>query len=65
VALEGEVWLFFKVGRWGLKNIPRHYSFGDVGWGVWRKWMCMFCFNFFFLLSYGDLMNIYSRKYFI
>jgi len=25
----------------------KFYSFGGVGWGVWRKWMGMF---FFFLL---------------
>jgi hypothetical protein len=37
VAWEGEVWLFFKVGRWDLKKIPRNYSFGGVGWGLWRK----------------------------
>jgi hypothetical protein len=24
VAREGEVWLFFKVGRWDLKKIPRN-----------------------------------------
>jgi hypothetical protein len=37
VAWEGEVWLFFKVGRWDFKKIPRNYSFGGVGWGLWRK----------------------------
>ncbi len=34
VAWEGEVWLFFKVGRWDLKKFPSNYSFGGVGLGV-------------------------------
>jgi len=34
VAWEGEVWFFFKVGRWDLKKIPSNYSFGGVGLGV-------------------------------
>jgi len=37
VAWEGEVWLFFKVGRWDFKNIIRNYSFGGVGWGVTKR----------------------------
>jgi len=31
VAWEGEVWLFFKVGRWDFSNFPSNYSFGGVG----------------------------------
>jgi hypothetical protein len=25
-------------------NFSKNYSFGHVGWGVWRKWMGMFFF---------------------
>jgi len=42
VVWEGEVWLFFKAGRWDFFNFSRNYSFGGVGWGVWRKRMGMF-----------------------
>jgi len=30
VAWEGEVWLFFKAGRWDFSNFPRNYSFDGV-----------------------------------
>jgi hypothetical protein len=43
VAWEGD-WLFFKVGRWEFFNFPRNYSFGGVGWDVWRKKMGIFFF---------------------
>jgi hypothetical protein len=52
-GMGGEVWLFFKVGRWDLKKIPRNYSFGGVGWGLWRKWMCM---GFFLVFFFCDIM---------
>jgi hypothetical protein len=67
VAWEGKVWLFFKVGKWDLKNFPRNYSYGGVRWGVWRKrTVFFFFFFFFFFFWYGDLMKIlFSKKYFI
>jgi hypothetical protein len=37
VAWKGEVWLVFKVGRWDFFNFSKNYSFGGVGWGVWKK----------------------------
>ncbi len=46
VAWEGEVWLFLKVG---LKNKSRNYSFGSVGWGVWRRQMGIYFLSFFLL----------------
>ncbi len=33
VAWEGEVWLFFKVGRLGVFFFSKKYFFGGVGWG--------------------------------
>jgi hypothetical protein len=50
VAWEGEVWLFFKAGRWDLKFFSRNYSFGGVGLGVWIKHAGIFSFFSFFLL---------------
>jgi hypothetical protein len=49
VAWEEEVLLFFKARRWDFLNFSRTYSFGGVGWGVWRKQMrmCFFCLFFF------------------
>jgi hypothetical protein len=44
VAWEGDVWLFFKARRWDLIFFSRIYSFGGVGWGVWKKQMGMFFF---------------------
>jgi hypothetical protein len=57
VAWEGEVWLIFKAWSCNFFNFPRNYSFGGVGWGVWRKRMGMF-----FFLWYGDLMKIFSQE---
>jgi hypothetical protein len=49
VAWEGEVWLFFKaLKKVRFKKNSRNYSFGGVGWGVWRKWMGIFFHLFFF-----------------
>jgi len=31
----------------GFLKFSRNYSFGGVGWGVWRKWMGMFFYFFF------------------
>ncbi len=47
MAWEGEVWLFFKVEKWDFKFFPRNYSFGGVGWGVWRKGVGFFFWSFF------------------
>jgi len=33
-----------------LKKNPRIYSFGGMGWGVWRKWFFFFFFFFLFFL---------------
>jgi hypothetical protein len=33
VTWEGEVWLFFKVGRLGFFLFFKKYFFGCVGWG--------------------------------
>jgi hypothetical protein len=40
----------------GFFNFPRNYSFGGVGWGVWRKQMG------FFFGWYGDLMKFFSQE---
>jgi hypothetical protein len=42
VAWEGEVWLFLKARKWHFSNFSRNYSFGGVGWGVWRKQLSFF-----------------------
>jgi hypothetical protein len=48
VAWEGEIWLFFKTRRWDFFNFMRNYSFGGVGWGVWRKWVGIILFRLYF-----------------
>ncbi len=41
-GMGGRNLCFFKEGRWDFFNFPRNYSFGGVGWGVWKKWMVFF-----------------------
>jgi hypothetical protein len=53
VAWEGEVWLFFNARRWDFFNFPKNYSFGGVGWGVWKKQMA----NFFCLFFFCDMVT--------
>ncbi len=55
VAWEGEVWLFFKTRKWDFFNFQRNYSFGGVGWGVWRKHVGMFFF--FGLFFFCDIVT--------
>jgi hypothetical protein len=54
VAWEGEVWLFFKVGRWDLNFFSTNYYFGGVGWGGWRMGVGIFLFFSFF--SFCDMV---------
>jgi hypothetical protein len=54
VAWEGEVW-FFSKQEGGNFNFSRNYSFGGVGWGVWRKQMGFFSF-FFCLFFFCGMM---------
>jgi len=46
-GMGGKVWFFIKKHEGGVfKNFPRNYSFGGVGWGVWRsRWVLFFFFG--------------------
>jgi hypothetical protein len=48
-GMGGRSLVVFQGRKVGLKKIPRNYSFSGVGWGVWKKLMCMFFFSFFLL----------------
>jgi hypothetical protein len=51
----------FEGRKVGFKKNSMNYSFGGVGWGVWRRRMGIFLLSFF-LLWYGDLMNFFSQE---
>jgi hypothetical protein len=49
-GMGGRSLVVLKARRWDLKKNSRNYSFGGVGWGVWRKRKGVFFFGSFFLL---------------
>jgi hypothetical protein len=52
-GMGGKIWFFFLKHEGGVfKKFPRNYSFGGVGWGVWRKHM-----GFFFFFFWGDMVT--------
>jgi len=47
-GMGGKSLIVFQGRKVGFKKFPRNYSFGGVGWGVWKKLMCTFFFSLFF-----------------